>query len=94
MPVQRYPKEVIVQRGDELFEQSIRAQVTNRPEMEFVSIDIESGDFEVGTDELAVAKRLLERQPEAQIFTRRVGFRSAHRIGFVPRRTTPTGEAE
>lgn len=87
MPEQRYSKEVVVQRGDELFEQTIRAQVAGRPEMDFVAIDIESGDFEVGTDELAVMKQLLARRPDAQIFGRRVGFRSAHRIGFVPRRS-------
>jgi hypothetical protein len=87
MPVQRYPKEVIVQRGDELFEQSIREKVLGRPDMDFVAIDIESGDFEVGANEGAVLDRLLERRPDAQIFTRRAGFPWAHRIGFVPRRT-------
>jgi hypothetical protein len=86
MPVQRYPKEVIVQRGDELFEQTIRVQVVGRPDLDFVAVDIETGDYEVGPVEIDVTKRLLERHPEAQIFSRRVGFRSAHRIGFVPRR--------
>ena len=81
MPKQRYPKEVVVQRGDELFEQSIREKVAGRPDMDFVAIDIESGDFEVGTDELAVTKRLLERHPEAQIFGRRVGYSYTARFG-------------
>jgi hypothetical protein len=89
MPVQRYPKEVIVQRGDELFEQTIRSQIAGRPDMDFVVIDIETGDFEVGPVEIEATGRLWDRHPEAQIFTRRVGSRSAHRIGFVPRRNPP-----
>lgn len=88
MPVQRFSRDEIVQRGDELFEQAIRSQVAGRPDMDFVAIDVETGDFEVGPVEIEVTKRLLERNPEAQIFGRRVGFRAAHRIGYVPPRNT------
>jgi hypothetical protein len=81
MPIQRYSKEVIVQRGDELFEQSVAAQVAGHPAEDFVAIDIESGDFEVGPESREVMNKLLARHPEAQTFMRRVGFNYTFRIG-------------
>jgi len=87
MPERRYPKEEIVQRGDQLFESSIRKQVEGLPANFFVAIDIESGDFETGSDSLEVTHRLLARHPEAQIFMRRVGFRWTIRLGGGPRIT-------
>lgn len=90
MPVQRYPSEVIVQRGEELFDQAIKAQVAGRPEKDFVAIDIESGDFEVGPDSRDVMNRLLARRPEAQTFMRRVGLDYTYRFGGRIRSSTAT----
>jgi len=86
MPERRYPKEIVSQRGNEIFERSIESQVADRAKLDFVMIDIESGDFEVGPNEREATERLLARHPEAQIYGRRVGSRAAHRIGMVPTR--------
>jgi hypothetical protein len=81
MPVKPYPKEIVVQRGQELFDQEIKDQVASLPDTEFVAIDIESGDFETGTDSLETTHRLLARHPDAQIFMRRVGYSYTVRFG-------------
>jgi hypothetical protein len=81
MPIQRIPGEVIVQRGEELFEQKVQTLVADHPAMDFVAIDVESSDFEVGPNRREIMNRLLARHPEAQTYTRRVGFPYTYRLG-------------
>lgn len=77
----RYPKDVIVKRGDEIFEKKVKSQLKGRDAMDYVVIDIETGDYEVDTDNLAACQRLRERVPDAQIYARRVGSRILHHFG-------------
>lgn len=77
----RYSKEEFARRGDEIFGRVVAPHVEGEDEMKFVAIDIETEDFEVGADEIAVSDRLLARNPGGQIWLRRVGFRYAHRFG-------------
>ena len=74
-----YSKEEFARRGDEIYERL--APQLSEQEGHFVAIDIESGDYEVGRDELAAADRLTKRRPEAQVWLRRVGVSYAHRFG-------------
>jgi hypothetical protein len=77
----RYSKEEFARRGDAIYENDVRPQLTADDEGKFAAIDIESGMYEVDADELKAGKRLRARIPEAQIWMVRVGHRSVHRIG-------------
>jgi hypothetical protein len=77
----RYSKEEFARRGDEIYEQKIHSRIEANNEGEFVAIDIETGAYEVDSDELVASDRLLARYPEAQIWVRRVGSRYARRFG-------------
>lgn len=79
----RYPKDEFARRGGEIYERDIRAQFESTRHGEFVVIDIDSGDFEIGDDETAITNSLVARRPDAQIWARRVGIPFAHRIGGV-----------
>ncbi len=83
MPVSRphYSKEEFARRGDEIYERDIQPQVEPGHEGKFVVIDIETGDYEVDADELTASDLLFARNPDAQIWTRRVGTRYARRFG-------------
>ena len=74
-----YSKEEFARRGDQLYERL--APLLSEQEGDFVAIDIESGDYEVGRDELAIADRLLGRRKGAQVWLRRIGTPYAHRLG-------------
>jgi hypothetical protein len=76
----RYSKEEFAQRGDEIYERDIRPRLAD-DEGKFVVIDIETGDYEVDSDELAASDRLLARHPKAQVWLRQVGSRYARRFG-------------
>ncbi|HSF18102.1 MAG TPA: hypothetical protein VLK65_21375 [Vicinamibacteria bacterium] len=74
-------KEDFARRGDAIFEEQIAPVLDTSCEGSFVAIDIETGDYEVASDELAASDRLLARKPEAQIWMRRVGSRYVRRFG-------------
>lgn len=78
----RYSKEELAQRGQELYESSIRHQVEANNDGKIVAIDIETGDFEVSEDTLIASDRLLERNPDAQTWFIRIGHRGVHRFGW------------
>jgi hypothetical protein len=77
----RYPKEEIVERGQAIFEKEVESQLKGRDSMDYVVIDIETHDYEVDGDHLTAHDRLCKRNPDAQVYARRVGSRYIHHFG-------------
>ena len=82
----RYSKEEFARRGDAIYERKVHPHLKDEDKDKFVAIDIETGDYEIDADELAVCDRLRARIPDAQIWMVRVGSPFVHRFG---RRGTP-----
>jgi hypothetical protein len=78
----RYSKEEFAQRGHEIYESQVRAQVDDGNDGKIVAIDIETAAFEVADDSLTAAKQLLQRHPNAQIYGLRIGHRGVHHFGW------------
>ena len=74
--------EEFAKRGDEIYQRQIRGKVEQGNRGRIVAIDLETGAYEMGEDELAASDRLLARHPEAQIWFVRVGYPAVHRIGL------------
>jgi hypothetical protein len=77
----RYSKEEFARRGKEIYESQIRSQVEKGNHGKIVAIDIKTGMFELAKDTITASKRLLERNPEAQIWRVRIGQKGIHRFG-------------
>lgn len=77
-----YKSEDVVARGKEIYKQQIQDKVEPVHNGKFLSVDIETGDYEIGTDDLSPSMQLLNKRPDAVIYSLRIGFRAAHRIGF------------
>ena len=77
-----YTSEVVASRGKQIYQQQIQDIVEPEHKGKFLSVDIETRDYEIGTDDLSPTMRLLAKRPDATIYSLRIGFRSAHRIGF------------
>ena len=77
----RYPKEEFARRGDAIFQNDIAPRLKAEDNGKFVLIDIDTGDFGVGEDELEAGDRLHARLPDAQIWTVRLGSPYVHRYG-------------
>ena len=77
----RYSKEEQARRGTEIYEHDIRPQVEADERGKIVTIDIESGNYEVADDALSASDQLFQRLPDAQIWFVRIGYPAVHRIG-------------
>jgi hypothetical protein len=77
----RYSKEEFARRGDEIYESQVRSQVEAGNHGKIVAIDIETGDFEIDSSEIAACDRLEARHPDAQIWMVRIGSRHVRRFG-------------
>ena len=89
MPHPRFVNGEISQRGEELYEQSIRSLVETEENIgRFISIDIETGDYEIDTDVLAPALRLQAKHPDAAIYGKRIGYNAVFAAGGSRTRVT------
>jgi hypothetical protein len=77
----RYSKEELAQRGQELYESSIREEVETGNEGKIVAIDIETGAFEVDENIVPATNRLFERHLNAQPWVIRIGHRAVDHFG-------------
>jgi hypothetical protein len=77
----RFTREEFARRGDEIYERAVLPSVAPGDERTFVAIDVESGDFEIGADELTAIDRLVARRPEAAVWLRRIGRSYTYRLG-------------
>jgi hypothetical protein len=81
MPHPRLTGEEIERRGEQLYRERLREQLETDANLgKLLSIDVETGAFEVGDDLIATARRLLTRHPGAAIWTRRVGAGSVYSL--------------
>jgi hypothetical protein len=78
----RYSKEEFAQRGNEIYESQVRPQIDEESDRgKIVAIDIETGMFELAKDTITASNRLLDRNPDAQIWRIRIGHKGVHRFG-------------
>jgi hypothetical protein len=77
----RFSSATIVERGQALYDQTIREKVEPSHHGEFLVVDIETGEFEIDASELAALERAQAKHPGAALYLMRVGYRAAHRIG-------------
>jgi hypothetical protein len=77
----RYSKEEFARRGDSIYENDVRPQLTIDDDGKFAAIDIESGAYEIDVNELEACDKLSVRIPDAQIWLVRVGSPYLHRFG-------------
>jgi hypothetical protein len=76
----RYDKEHFARRGDAAYDTEVRPHLKAEDKGKFAAIDIDTGNYELDTDELAACDKLRARVPHAQIWMVRVGSGYAHRI--------------
>jgi len=84
MPHPRYSSAEIVQRGQDLYDQRIRAQVEARHPGQFLVLDIETGDYEIDADDVIAVQQAKTKHPEAAFYIVRIGSPTAYRLGYQP----------
>ncbi len=88
MPHPRFSGDEIADRGEQLYEQSIREKVETEENIgKIISIDIETGDYEIDVDPLVTGLRLQAKHPDAAIYGKRIGYNAVYAIGGTLERT-------
>jgi hypothetical protein len=77
----KYTLDEICDRGEAIFFGTIQPKLGPEWDDQFVAIDIESGDYEIGRDELALVEVMQNRKPDGTLFLARAGAKTAHTIG-------------
>ncbi len=76
------PKEETARLGDEIYERDIRPKVEAHHVGEVVAIDVESGSWAIGEDEIVATDRLQAQRPDAyDVWCLRVGYRALYSFG-------------
>ena len=76
-----YTSDEIARRGQELYEQRIRAEVEMDNRGKFLVLDIETGAYEIDEDERIALKRIQTKRPGAAFYMLRIGYSAAYRLG-------------
>jgi hypothetical protein len=82
MSVPKLGDEEIIQRGKALYEQKIRSQVETAENIgKLISINVETGDYEIADDLLVTSRRLQAKQADASIWAERIGYDAVYAVG-------------
>ena len=84
-----YPPGTIAARGKEIYSQQVQHKVEPQHKGKIVAIDIQTGDYEVGDNDLKAIKHLLAKRPESIIYSLRIGVGPVYGIGFNFKANTP-----
>lgn len=86
MPNPTVDREELSRRGQEYYDRVLRAELEPEHRGEYLFLDVETGEYEMGKDQLAVMQRARARHPGAVFYIVRVGYPAVGRIGARMRR--------
>jgi hypothetical protein len=88
MPQPRIPYEEIDRLGESIYQTRLRATLETGENIgRLVSIDVETGDYEIGDDLLVSGKKLRKRHPDALLYGVRIGYNAVFAVGGMLERT-------
>jgi hypothetical protein len=67
--------------GNRIFDQQVRPMLRSDDDGRFVAIDVDSGEFEIDSDDYTAVARLRSRKPLADVWLIRAGSPATCRIG-------------
>ena len=77
MSTRRMSRDEIGKRGSEIYECQLRSALEATALDQFVAIDVETAEYEVGDEAHLASELLRKRLPDAQVFVAQVGHRAA-----------------
>jgi hypothetical protein len=81
MPRTQHTQEEIARIAEEIYRREIRPKVMPQHKGKFLTLDIESGDYEIDEDDLTGEKKLRARHPDGNFFGFRIGYKAAYALG-------------
>ena len=89
----RLSDEEIARRGEDIYRKDLAPRIGVRENIgKLLSIDVETGDYEIGGDaDIEAPLRLHAKHPGAAVYTLRIGYNAAVALGGVMEPTGPLG---
>jgi hypothetical protein len=81
VPHTQYTRDEIVQCGQALYEQEIRPKVESENKGKYLILNVDTGDYDMDSDDLIATRRARAKYPDAPLFTVRIGYPTAYRLG-------------
>lgn len=81
MPGAKYSSEEVAARGEAIYERDIRSLVERENKGKFLVLDIETGDYEIDSEDLNATKRVMAKRPGAIMYGLRIGYPAAYKLG-------------
>ena len=77
-----YSSEEIGRQGQKIYEEKLRARVETKENIgKIISIDVDTGDYEIDDDLIKAGDRLLARHPGAVLYGVRIGHDAVYAVG-------------
>jgi hypothetical protein len=77
----QYTPQEFAERGQSIYTREVEPRTSPADKGKYVAIDIDSGDYELGPDDLGTTDRLRARRPAARVWKVRVGYQGVVRFG-------------
>ncbi len=81
MPHPRYSNTEIADRGQALYDRTLRDKLEPSERGKLLVLDIDTGEYEIDTDDVAAVKRARAKRPDGAFYILRVGYSTVYRIG-------------
>ena len=89
MPSLKFSAEEVARRGKDLYEKRIRAKVETAENIgKIISINVETGEYEIGNDLVETSLRSQAKQADAALWGERIGFDAVYAVGGTLVRTS------
>jgi hypothetical protein len=76
----QYTQEEIARIAEEKYRREIQDKVMPQHKGKFLTLAIESGDYEIDADDLSGEKRLRARHPDGVFFGFRIGYKASYTL--------------
>ena len=82
MPHSRFSREQISRHGEAIYQNELRSKIEPGNIGKLVSIDVETGDYEIGSDDdIDAPLRLRAKHADTAIYSIRIGYNAVFAIG-------------
>lgn len=81
MPELRIDRQALARRGQEYYDRFLRPELEPEHKGKYLVLDVDSGDYELDSDEMAAIDRARAKHPDRIFYILRVGYRAAVYIG-------------
>ena len=79
-PTTELKRETVGQRGREVYDRLVRPQLLPEDEGKYVAVDVETGEYEIDSDDYTANMKLMARCPAERIWLERAGYPTAYKI--------------